>query len=75
MVLLLAFGIGPMLYALYLAFTKAGAFVGLANFVKVFGDFRFFRRLHVSAFVAIWLVSLIVFVLLLALVVHAVRVR
>jgi len=75
-VLLLAFGVGPMLYALYLAFTKAGAFVGLANFVKVFGDFRFFPAvLHVSAFVAIWLVSLIVFVLLLALVVHAVRVR
>ena len=75
-VLLLAFGIGPMLYALYLAFTKAGAFVGLANFVKVFGDFRFFPAVqHVSAFVAIWLVSLIVFVLLLALVVHAVRVR
>jgi len=75
-VLLLAFGIGPMLYALYLAFTEAGAFVGLANFVKVFGDFRFFPAVqHVSAFVAIWLVSLIVFVLLLALVVHAVRVR
>lgn len=75
-VLLLAFGIGPMLYALYLAFTKAGAFVGLANFVKVFGDFRFFPAVqHVSAFVAIWLVSLLVFVLLLALVVHAVRVR
>ena len=76
MVLLLAFGIGPMLYALYLAFTKAGAFVGLDNFVKVFGDFRFFPAVqHVSAFVAIWLVSLIVFVLLLALVVHSVRVR
>ena len=75
-VLLLAFGIGPMLYALYLAFTKAGAFVGLDNFVKVFGDFRFFPAVqHVSAFVAIWLVSLIVFVLLLALVVHSVRVR
>ena len=75
-VLLLAFGIGPMLYALYLAFTKARAFVGLANFVKVFGDFRFFPAvLHVSAFVAVWLVSLIVFVLLLALVVHAIRVR
>ena len=75
-VLLLAFGIGPMLYALYLAFTKAGAFVGLDNFVKVFGDFRFVPAVqHVSAFVAIWLVSLIVFVLLLALVVHSVRVR
>jgi multiple sugar transport system permease protein len=65
-----------MIYALYLAFTKAGAFVGLANFVKVFGDFRFFPAvLHVALFVAIWLVTLIVFVVLLALVVHAVRVR
>jgi multiple sugar transport system permease protein len=75
-VLLLAFGVGPMLYALYLAFTKAGAFVGLANFVKVFGDFRFLPAvLHVSAFIAIWLVTLIVLVVLLALVVHALRAR
>ena len=76
MVLLLVFGVGPMLYALYLAFTKAGAFVGFANFVKVFGDFRFFPAVqHVAAFVAIWLVTLIVLVVLLALVVHAVRAR
>lgn len=75
-ILLLAFGVGPTLYALYLAFTKAGAFVGFGNFEKVFGDFRFMPAVqHVAAFVAIWLVSLIVFVLLLALVVHAVRVR
>lgn len=75
-VLLLAFGVGPMLYALYLAFTKAGVFVGLANFVKVFGDFRFLPAvLHVAAFVAIWLVTLILLVVVLALVVHSVRVR
>ena len=75
-VLLLAFGVGPMLYALYLSFTKAGAFVGLDNFVKVFGDFRFFPAVqHVAVFVAIWLVTLIVLVVLLALVVHALRVR
>jgi multiple sugar transport system permease protein len=65
-----------MFYALYLAFTKAGAFVGLANFTKVFGDFRFFPAvLHVSSFVALWLVTLIALVVLLALVVHGVRAR
>jgi multiple sugar transport system permease protein len=75
-VLLLAFGIGPMLYALYLAFTKGGQFVAFANFTKVFGDFRFFPAVqHVALFVAIWLVSLIVLVVALALIVHAVRVR
>ena len=76
MLLLLAFGIGPMLYALFLAFTKGGAFVGLDNFVKVFGDFRFFPAVqHVALFVAIWLVALLVLVTVLALIVHAVRVR
>lgn len=76
MVLLLVFGIGPMLYALFLSFTKAGAFVGFANFIKVFGDFRFFPAVqHVTFFVVIYLVTLIVLVVLLALVVHAVRAR
>src|SRR5699024_1251993 len=65
--LLLAFGIGPMLYALYLAFTKGGAFVGLDNFAKVFGDFRFFPAVqHVALFVVIWLVALLVLVTALA---------
>ncbi|CAN5524617.1 sugar ABC transporter permease [soil metagenome] len=74
--LLLAFGLGPMLYALYLAFTKRGAFVGLDNFVKVFGDFRFFPAVqHVAFFVGIWLVSLLVLVTVLALIVHGVRAR
>jgi multiple sugar transport system permease protein len=74
--LLLAFGVGPMVYAMYLAFTKAGDFVGLANFQKVFGDFRFVPAVqHVAAFLAVWLVSLLVFVVLLALIVHAIRVR
>jgi len=66
-----------MLYALFLAFTKAGGgFVGLANFAKVFGDFRFFPAVqHVASFIAIWLVSLIVLVVVLALIVHGVRAR
>ena len=75
-VLLLAFGIGPMVYALYLAFTKGGEFVGLENFANVFDDFRFMPAVtHVASFVGIWVVTLIVFVVLLALVVHAIRVR
>ena len=74
--LLLAFGIGPMLYALYLAFTQAGDFVGFDNFASVFDDFRFKPAvIHVASFVVIWVVTLVLFVVLLALVSHAMRVR
>jgi multiple sugar transport system permease protein len=73
---LLVFGILPTLYAVYLAFTKANAFVGLDNFIKVFNDFRFFPALgHVALYVAVWVVSLILLVVLLALIVHGVRAR
>jgi multiple sugar transport system permease protein len=75
-VLLLAFGLLPMAYALYLSFTKAGRFVGLDNYVKVFGDFRFFPAVqHVAAFLVIWVVALIVLVVPLALIVHGARTR
>ena len=74
--LLLVFGILPMVYALYLSFTKRGQFVGLDNYVKVVGDFRFLPAVqHVAAFLVIWVVTLTVLVILLALIVHAVRVR
>lgn len=74
--LLLAFGVGPMLYALYLSFTKGGAFVGLDNYKRVFGDFRFLPAVqHVASFLVIWLVSLMLFVVLLALIVHWIRSR
>jgi multiple sugar transport system permease protein len=73
---LLAFGIGPMIYALYLSFTANGAFAGVDNFVRVFNDFRFLPAVqHVALFVVVWLVTLIVLVTILALVVHAVRTR
>ncbi|MGZ0713000.1 carbohydrate ABC transporter permease (plasmid) [Coraliomargarita sp. W4R53] len=75
-VLLLAFGIAPAVYAVFLAFTKDGAFAGFDNFVKVFDDYRFWPAVqHVSAFVITWLISLTIFVVLLALLVHAIRVR
>jgi multiple sugar transport system permease protein len=74
--LLLVFGVLPMVYALYLSFTKSGQFVGLDNYVKAVGDFRFLQAVqHVAAFLVIWVVTLTVLVTLLALIVHAVRVR
>lgn len=75
-VFLVVFGILPAVYAIYLAFTKAGAFAGVSNFAKVFGDFRFFPAvLHVALYVVVWLVSLIIFVVLLALIVRAIGKR
>ena len=74
--LLLVFGVLPMVYALYLSFTKSGQFVGLDNYVKAVGDFRFLPAVqHVAAFLVIWVVTLTVLATLLALIVHAVRVR
>ena len=74
--LLLVFGLLPMVYALYLSFTKSGQFVGLDNYVKAVGDFRFLPAVqHVAVFLVIWVVTLTVLVTLLALIVHAVRVR
>lgn len=73
---LVAFGIGPALYALLLAFTRDGAFVGVDNFLRVFADYRFLPAVgHVALYVVVWLVSLIVLVVLLALLVHAIRTR
>jgi multiple sugar transport system permease protein len=75
--LTVAFGVLPALYALYLAFTDAdGGFAGLANFGKVVGDFRFGPAVgHVAYFLVIWLIALIVLVTVLAIAVHAIRLR
>jgi len=74
--LLLAFGVLPTLYAIFLAFTKAGAFVGIDNFVKVFNDYRFFPAVqHVAIYLVVYLVCLTLLVVLLALIVHGVRAR
>jgi multiple sugar transport system permease protein len=73
---LLAFGVLPALYAVYLAFTKKGAFVGFDNFLKVFKDYRFWPAVeHVGVFLITWLVMLVVFVVLLAVLVHAIGIR
>lgn len=69
----LAFGVLPTIYALEMSFTGAkGRFVGFDNFVRAAVDFRFLPAvIHVSAFVVIWLVALMVLVTLLALIVHS----
>jgi multiple sugar transport system permease protein len=72
-----AFGLAPAVYALVLAFTDAsGGFAGFANFSKAIGDYRFFADVgHVALYLLIWLVSLLVLVVVLALLVHGLRSR
>ncbi|BBC38779.1 ABC transporter permease [Streptomyces graminofaciens] len=71
-VLLIAFGVVPTAYAVWFAFTDAqGAFTGLGNFVTTAQDFRFVPALgHVALYLLLWLVSLVVLVVGLALLLH-----
>jgi multiple sugar transport system permease protein len=75
--LALAFGIIPALYAVVLSLTNAeGGFAGVDNFAKVITDFRFLPAvLHVAAYLVIWLIGLVIFVVALSLLVHALRTR
>lgn len=77
LVLLVVFGLGPAVYALILSFSRPeGGFAGVANFSRVLGDFRFLPAVeHVGLFLLIWLVSMVIGVVVLALLVHAVAVR
>jgi multiple sugar transport system permease protein len=70
--LLIAFGIAPMLYALKLAFThEDGGWAGLHNFTRTASDYRFVPALeHVLLYTGVWLGALIVFVVVLALLLH-----
>ena len=74
---MIAFGVLPALYAVYLAFTAAdGGFAGVDNFQKVLGDFRFGSAVtHVALYLAIWLIALVVLVSFLAIIVHAITLR
>jgi multiple sugar transport system permease protein len=70
--LLVAFGVLPTGYAVYFAFTDAGGtFTGLSNFLTTARDFRFMDAVsHVAVYLVLWLVSLVVFVVGLALPLH-----
>lgn len=74
--LLVFFGLVPTLYALYLAFTRDGAFAGLDNFARIFSDYRFWPAVaNVGIYLAAWLISLIILVVVLALIVHSIIAR
>ncbi|CAM3576541.1 carbohydrate ABC transporter permease [Kibdelosporangium persicum] len=76
-VLLVAFGLVPTGYAIAFAFTDStGAFAGLANFAAAASDFRFAAAAgHVAVYLVLWLVTLVVFVVGLALLLHRVTSR
>jgi multiple sugar transport system permease protein len=69
---LIVFGIAPTVYALDLAFTDVGGgWVGFDNFVRTYHDFRFGPAFkHVLLYTSVWLAALMVFVVVLALLLH-----
>ncbi|MEU2432097.1 sugar ABC transporter permease [Streptomyces sp. NPDC007861] len=73
-VLLALFGVVPVAYSFVLALTDpAGGFAGLSNFTSTARDYRFLAACgHVALYLVIWLVSLTVLVVVLALLVHRV---
>ncbi|MEV0408839.1 sugar ABC transporter permease [Actinoallomurus sp. NPDC050550] len=76
-VLLIAFGVVPTVYAIDFAFTDAtGRFAGLANFTSAAADFRFVPAIgHVALYLLFWLVALVVLVVGLALLLHGLTAR
>jgi multiple sugar transport system permease protein len=70
--LLVVFGILPMVYAFELAFTTGGgAWAGFGNFTKTFTDYRFLPAFrHILLYTTVWLTSLVVIVVALALLLH-----
>ena len=69
---LVAFGILPMVYALSLAVTDGdGAWAGVDNFTRTVRDYRFLPAFgHILVYTTVWLGSLIVLVVGLALLLH-----
>ena len=69
---LVVFGILPMLYALYLAVTNdTGGWAGIGNFTRTVRDYRFLPAFeHILLYTSVWLGSLIVIVVGLALLLH-----
>ncbi len=73
-VLLILFGVVPAVYAITLAFSGTGGhFAGLTNFIKTGEDFRFLPAFeNIGKYLFIWLASLLVIVLGLALMLHSI---
>ncbi|WP_330175973.1 sugar ABC transporter permease [Streptomyces sp. NBC_01498] len=74
--LLLAFGVFPTGYSFYLSLTNdRGQFTGLNQFLRVAQDYRFLPAFgHMLVYLALWLVTLVVLVVLVAVVLRG-RIR
>ncbi len=70
--LLLAFGVLPTLYAIWLSLTNSrGQLVGLGNFTRTFADPRFLPAFaNIGLYLVFWLGALLIFVVLLAIMLH-----
>ncbi|WP_037675858.1 carbohydrate ABC transporter permease [Streptomyces griseus] len=70
--LLLAFGVLPTGYAVWLALSNSrNQLVGMGNFTRTFADYRFGPAfLHIGLYLVVWLASLMILVVLLALMLH-----
>jgi multiple sugar transport system permease protein len=76
-VLLVAFGVVPTVYAIEFAFSDTdGKFSGLSNFTAAASDFRYLPAVeHIALYLVFWLVSLVVFVVGLSLALHRLAAR
>jgi multiple sugar transport system permease protein len=74
--LLLAFGVFPTGYSLYLAFTNTrGQFTGLGQFTKVISDFRFGPAFgNIAVYLVMWLLLVVVLTVVTAVILRS-RVR
>ncbi|MEZ0112074.1 multiple sugar transport system permease protein [Catenulispora sp. EB89] len=72
-VLLLAFGVFPTGYSVYLAFTNAdGQFTGLGQFSKVFQDFRFGPAFaNIGVYLVMWLLLVVVLTVVVAVILRS----
>jgi multiple sugar transport system permease protein len=72
-VLLLLFGVIPTIYSIYLAFTNdLGQFVGLGQFIRTAQDYRFLGAFgNILAYLAIWLISLVVLTVFVAVILRS----
>ena len=69
---LLAFGVLPTGYAVWLALSNSrNQLVGIGNFTRTFTDYRFGPAfLHIGLYLVVWLASLMILVVLLSLMLH-----
>lgn len=72
MVLLVAFGIIPTVYAVFLSLTKDGGFSGLYQFVWAATQFGFVQSMeNIASYLLLWLVTLLILTVGVALILHA----